>query len=256
MGTNVKNPDDILIGLGELYIDGVDVGQLDGEVEFKHSKTYFEKKAGFPAATILKILQEESCATTVSLLEANLANLRGLLDEYPEYVEEEDTEAILNEEVVISSKKNMPLAHNRLAASVTVVTMEDGALVEGVDYYVDRIAGLISRVPGTENIVDGDTVKVSYSYQIFDAEGFSFGGSTTESTPHLLVFVHPRRDGKFRVLKIWKAKLGGDFVLGFKDNAESPVPLEIAAIADASKPAGQQFGVVYDTAVHPYYTEE
>jgi len=252
MGTNVKNPVDIIIGTGRLYVDGVDVGQLDGEVEFKHAKTYFEKKAGFPAATILKILQEESCVTTVSLLEANLARLRSIIDEYPEYVEEADTASVEDEVVTVQAAKNSMLAHDHLAASVTVTDSEDGALTEGVDYYLDRLDGQICRVATSTNIEDGDTVKVSYDYAVYDASGFSFGGASSESTPHLLVFVHKRRDGTYRVLKIWKAKLGGDFVLGFKDSSESPVALEISAEADSAKAAGQQFGLVFDTETPPY----
>ncbi len=249
---NVLNPNDIIIGTGRLYIDGVDVGQLEGEVTFTHGKSYYEKKAGFPASTIIKILQEETCTTNVSLLEANLDRLRTLIDEYAAYTQNAGTASVTAEEVVVYANKNTKLAHEFLTGTITVTDAADNPLTEGTDYYIDRVDGQICRVASSVNIADGDTVKVSYDYVTYDEAGFGFGGSGTESTEHQLVFVHKRRDGKYRVIKLWKAKIGGDFVLGFNDSDVSPIELEITAVADSTKSAGMQFGVVYETDTPPF----
>ena len=252
MATNVINANDIIIGTGRLYIDGVDVGQLEDEVKFTHGKSYYEKQAGFPASTIIKILEEETCVANVSLLEANLDRLRSIIDEYAAYTQNAGTGSITDEEVVVYANKNTKLEHEYLTGTITVTDSEDNPLAEGTDYYIDRVDGQICRVPSSANIADGDTVKVTYDYVTYDESGFGFGGSGTESSDHQLVFVHKKRDGKYRVVKLWKAKVGGDFVLGFNPSDVSPIELEITAVADSSKPAGQQFGLVYETDTPPF----
>jgi hypothetical protein len=249
---NVLNPNDIIIGTGKLYIDGVDVGQLEGEVQFTHGKNYYEKQAGFPATTILKIIQEETCIANVSLLEANLSRLRSLMDEYAEYTATTGSASVTAEEVAVNASKNTKLSHEFLTGTITVTDALDNPLAEGTDYYLDRLDGQICRVSGSVNIDDGDTVKVSYDYVTHAESGFGFGGAGSESTEHQLVFVHKKRDGTYRVVKIWKAKVGGDFVLGFNDADVSPIELEISAVADSTKAAGQQFGLVYETETPPF----
>lgn len=79
---NVLNANDILIGTGKLYINGQDVGQIDGEISFTHGKTFYEKKSGFPATTVVSVLTEENLSAEFNLLEANLARLRSMMSEY------------------------------------------------------------------------------------------------------------------------------------------------------------------------------
>ena len=248
---NVLNAADIIVGTGRLYVDGTNMGQLDGEVTLEHAKEYFEKKSGFPASTVLKVLTEETLTLNVSLLEANLTALRTLIDEYGAYTATAGTATVSDESVTVTAGTWTALDHSNIS-SVTVTDSEAGALVEGTDYVLDLIDGRITRVSTSSSIADGDTVLVDYTYATAADSGFGMGGSSTSNTTHLVEFVHKRRDDKYRVIKLWTAKIDGDVSLGFQEDAESPVELEISAIADSTKDAGQQFGLVYDTTTAPH----
>lgn len=164
---NVKNANDILIGTGKVYVNTLDVGQIDGDMNFTHGKEYFEKKSGFPAQVVKKVLIGESFKCSFNLLEANLETLQALM---PEYVK---------------------------------VTETAGA-------------------------------------------GLGIGGGTTTDQTFLLEFWHKRTDGKYRCVRIWKCQIDGDFTMGFKEQADAPIPITVTALVDSTKPVGQQLGVVVD----------
>lgn len=78
----MRNVNDILIGTGKAFVNGRDVGQLKGDVTFKHSKEFYEVKAGFPETTLLKVLISESAEAQMSLIEINLDTVAALMPEY------------------------------------------------------------------------------------------------------------------------------------------------------------------------------
>lgn len=92
----------------------------------------------------------------------------------------------------------------------------------------------------------------TYTYNTYAASGFGIGGASTSSDTFLVEFVHKRRDGTYRVIKIWKGVISGDFTMSFQEQAESPVPISVTAIADSSKASGMQLMTVRDTATAPY----
>ena len=69
---NVKYLNDILIGSGRMFLDGNDVGQLQGDVTFTDSTENYELKAGFPQTTIITVPTSETLKLSCNLLETNL----------------------------------------------------------------------------------------------------------------------------------------------------------------------------------------
>ena len=320
---NVINAADIIIGTGRMYIDGADVGQVDGEVNFVHSKTNYEKKSGFPATTVVSVLTEESASSEFNLLEANLGRIRSIMSEYAvidetpgvsDPIEElslaaythrhtklqyddlvtltltstAGTETVVSEEVVSGSGTSFTLAYEpksitaiyklgsllteggaadytinmgtgviTLAASANAeeitadyVTEEEVTLTLNQDFYADMLAGTLYISPSA--IYTPEYVDATYTYNTYAASGFGIGGASTSSDTFLVEFVHKRRDGNYRVIKIWKGVISGDFTMNFQEQAESPVPVAVTAIADSSKPAGRQLMTVVDTTTAPY----
>lgn len=320
---NVINAADIIIGTGRLYIDGADVGQVDGEVNFVHSKTNYEKKSGFPATTVVSVLTEESASSEFNLLEANLGRIRSIMSEYAvidetpgvsDSIEElslaaythrhtklqyddlvtltltstAGTETVVSGEVVSGSGTSFTLAYEpksitaiyklgsllteggaadytinmgtgviTLAASANAeeitadyVTEDEVTLTLNADYYADMLAGRFYISPSA--VYTPSYVDATYTYNTYAASGFGIGGASTSSQTFLLEFVHKRRDGKYRVIKVWKGVVAGDFSVSFQEQAESPVPISVTAIADSSKPAGKQLMTFVDTNNPPY----
>ena len=320
---NVLNANDILIGTGKLYIDGVDVGQIDGEISFTHGKTFYEKKSGFPATTVVSVLTEENLSAEFNLLEANLARIRSMMSEYSavtvtpgvsdsteetelqfsadkhtklqygdlvtlSLVSTDGTETAVTGEVVAGATGTsftlayppksvsavydngvlltegaagytvalgtgaITLAAEATAGEVTAdyVTEKDVTLALNTDFYADMLAGTFYRA--STSIYEPTSVDATYTYKNAASSGFGIGGASSSSSDFVVEFVHKRRDGKYRVIKLWKCQISGDFTMSFQEQAESPVAITITALADSTKAAGQQFGTVVDATSAPY----
>ena len=321
MGTNVKNVHDIIIGTGIMYINGVDVGQLKGNVTMKHSKVFYEEKAGFPSTTILKTLIEEGAELTANLLEVNLDVIAGLMVEYTIDTEGAGSATATQELVgAITSARKTGAAYPKWTdAAVTVrlatvlaaaaeasdtviyvtdasiftagdtITLKNGAstenatidadgvdtgantltltaglsagfasgssvintavsLVEGTDYYLDRLDGAIWRVSTSTKIADDDQVVVTYTYATYTGRGIKAGG-LSPSTYYTVRFEHIRRDGKTRVVELYRCQVAGDFEMAFNDAESAPLPISITAYADSSRAAGDQLFSIWDRVV-------
>ena len=320
---NVLNANDILIGTGKLYINSQDVGQIDGEISFTHGKTFYEKKSGFPATTVVSVLTEENLSAEFNLLEANLARIRSMMSEYSavtvtpgvsgstqetelqfsadkhtklqygdlvmlSLVSTDRTETSVTGEVVAGATGTsfklayipksvsavydngvlltegmagytvaletgvITLAASANAGDVTAdyVTEEDVTLTLNTDFYADMLAGTFYRA--STSIYEPTSVDATYTYNNAASSGFGIGGASSSSSDFVVEFVHKRRDGKYRVIKLWKCQISGDFTMSFQEQAESPVAITITALADSTKAAGQQFGTVVDATSAPY----
>lgn len=82
MAFNVKDAQDIFVGTGTLYIGGVDVGILQGDVNFKYEPTYKEIKAGSPARIVKKPLVEEASDISATGLEMNPDTIALLIPQF------------------------------------------------------------------------------------------------------------------------------------------------------------------------------
>lgn len=252
---NVLNASDILIGTGKLYLDGHDVGQIDGEISFTHGKTFYEKKSGFPATTVVSVLTEENLSAEFNLLEANLARIRSMMSEYSSITTSAVESDSIVETIAVSADRHTKLSHGNITTltSVTDTTLPSPVdLVEGTDYYIDRLTGNVYRKSTSTAIDDGDEIVVTYKYTDFASSGFGMGGASSTSDDFLVEFVHKRRDEKYRIVRLWKCQVSGDFTMSFQEQAESPVAVTISAIADSTKTAGRQFGEVLDATTAPY----
>lgn len=252
---NVINSNDILIGTGKLYLDGQDVGQIDGEISFTHGKTFYEKKSGFPATTVVSVLTEENLSAEFNLLEANLARIRSMMSEYGSITTSAAESDSIVETITVYADRHTKLSHGNITTLTSVTdtaTPAPNALVEGTDYYIDRLTGNVYRKSTSTAIDDGDEIVITYKYTDFASSGFGMGGASSTSDDFLVEFVHKRRDGKYRIVRLWKCQVSGDFTMSFQEQAESPVAVTISAIADSTKAAGRQFGEVLDATSAPY----
>lgn len=206
---NVKNADDILIGTGKMYIDGSDVGQLDGDITFTHGKTYYEKKSGFPAVTVKKVMTEEKFTSAFNLLEANLDTLNLLMPEYDLINTEAGSGSSKTSTVSVYSGRSSFIGERNITSITSVKTTAQTpvTLTEGTDYNVDKLEGLITRVSGSTKTADGDTVTVVYVSSVGAKHGFGIGGAQTSNQTFLVEFWHKRSDGKYRHIKIHKCQV-------------------------------------------------
>lgn len=81
--------------------------------------------------------------------------------------------------------------------------------------------------------------------------GFAVGTFQSDNT-FQIEFYHKKRSGKYRCVRIFKGKISGAFTaLLINQDNESPIPVDIVALADDTKPTTQNLYEIFDTTTAP-----
>lgn len=252
----VKNADDILVGTGRVFINGVCVGQLSGQVRAKVGNEWYKVEAGFPAQVVKQALTKETGEMAFNLLELNLDTIRSIMPQFSAYTETEGVTADFVSDVVpLYALRHSKLSGSRISTLDSVKTVGDtpATLVEGTDFYIDRLNGTIYRVADSTATKEGDSVTVKYKHATFNGAGFGVGGGTTTSDTFLVEFWHKKTNGKYLCLRLWKCQVEGDFEMLFEESAHTTLPILLTILADSTKPAGHQLyrTIEYDASAAP-----
>lgn len=121
---------------------------------------------------------------------------------------------------------------NTFTSGATVINTTADTLVLGTDFYLYPGLGLITRVPSSTAVAEGDSVVVSYSYHQYKGKGYGMGSFESDET-YKLEFWHKKRSGQYRVIRMFKARLAGNFTAFLlNQDSESPIPIDVTLIAD------------------------
>ncbi len=254
--TFVKNADNILIGTGRVFIDGSCVGQISGQFRAKVGNTWYTVEAGFPSSKVKQALTGESGEVAFNLLEIDLDVIRSIMPQFAEYTEEAGESADFVSEVVpIYPSKHTKLGNSRITTLDSVKTVADtpATLVEGTDYYFDRLNGTLYMISTSVAVESGDSVTVKYKHATFTGAGFGVGGGTTTSDTFLVEFWHKKTNGKYLCKRFWKCQVAGDFEMLFEEAAHTTLPVLLTVLSDSTKPAGHQLyrTIEYDASAAP-----
>ena len=97
MAFNLKNPANVMVGTGTLYLNGQDVGLLKGDVTFSYEPEWNEIKGGSPEQLVKQSLAGETAKISAALMELNPDNVANAIQMFTkEQVAGEDVE-ITNE---------------------------------------------------------------------------------------------------------------------------------------------------------------
>ena len=241
LGTNVINDTDILLGTGTIKFNGVNVGQLKGDVVFTPEAEYKEFKAGIPQQLVKTLKFSEGAKLKASFAEFNRTNLAMALNvDSSEIVT--TTGTVTTETLVLTGTDAVSVVKNRNISNV-VVKKGAATAVLGTDYVVVSPAtGLIARVTGSTEILDGDSVTVSYTYEKTATVSFG-GGAQPNNVPAEFTYLSPDNDIEI-VVQFWKSKVNAGNPITFKEDDFTVNDFEIVAVSDSTKDAGKQLGQV------------
>lgn len=241
LGTNVLNEKDVILGAGVLSFNGINVGQLKGDVVFTPEAEYKEFKAGVPQQTVKILKFSEGATLKASFAEMNSANFARALniaDSAITYT----TGTVTGESLVMSGTETVQLKKGR---NVTALTITDGATpaVLNTDYeIVSADSGKIRRKAASTVITDGAAVTAAYTYR--KTAKISFGGGAQPSdVPAKFVYASPDGDEEITI-HFYKAKWKAGNAITFKEEEFSTSDVEIVAVSDSSREAGDQLGYV------------
>lgn len=251
----VRNADDILIGTGRVFINGSCVGQLSGQIRSKVGNEWYKVEAGFPAQTVKQALIKESGELAFNLLELNLNAIRSIMPQFAEYTETAGESAFVEETVPIYAVKHTKLLNGKVTVLDSVKTLDTTpvVLVEGTDFYFDRLNGTIYMISTSTAVESGESVKVKYKHSTYTGSGFGVGGRAITGNTFQVEFWHKKTNGKYLCQRFWKCQVEGDFEMIFEESSHTTLPVLLTVLADSTKPAGHQLyrTIEYDASAAP-----
>ena len=241
LGTNVINDNDIILGAGILYFNGINVGQLKGDVTFTPEAEYKEFKAGVPQQTVKILKFSEGATLKASYAEMNSANFARALniaDSAIIYT----TGTVSAESVILSATDTVQLKKGRNITSLTLTVGSTPAVLDTDYEIVSAASGKIRRKAASTVITDGATVTAGYTYRKTAKISFG-GGAQPADVPAKFVYTAP--DGSEEItINFYKAKWKAGNAITFKEEDFSTSDVEITAVSDSSRTAGDQLGYV------------
>ena len=104
----------------------------------------------------------------------------------------------------------------------------------GDDYNFYPVLGLITRAAVSTNLLSGDGAAVDYTYHSAQGRGYGMG-SFEDGTTYKLEFWHKKRSGKYRCIRMFKARVSGNFTpFSINQDNESPLAMDVTLMADES----------------------
>lgn len=115
---------------------------------------------------------------------------------------------------------------------ITTTSPVSKELQLGTDYNFYPMLGLITRTANSTNVQAGDGAAVDYTYKSYKGRGYGMG-SFEDDTTYKLEFWHKKRSGKYRCIRMFKARISGDFTaFAITQDSESPLPITVTLMAD------------------------
>lgn len=237
MGTNVLNKDDIIMGTGILKVNGINVGQLKGDVIFTPSVEFKEFEAGIPKQIVKKKKIKEGATLKASLAEMNPENMGlALGTSNVTYTTGEVTVAA--PEAIVFGSTAVQVKKNRHITDV-IVKVEAVAAVLGTDYeIVNAASGKIKRIATSTVIELGNSATISYKYRK-SAKITYGGGASIPEVPCQYVYTSPDGDQEI-TLDIYLGQINGGQPITFKEDDYTINDFELTCMADPDRPAGDQ----------------
>jgi hypothetical protein len=94
---NLSNPNSVFVGTGRLYVNGTDVGLLQGEVVFEYEPEFNEIKGGSPEQIIKKALVSETATLRANMLELDPDKIALFMQMFTKETESSGDEVVTDE---------------------------------------------------------------------------------------------------------------------------------------------------------------
>lgn len=244
MPNSYAEPFRLPLGLGDIYINNILIGQLKGKVIFHDKITYAEQ---FPGNLISPVKAErikEEVTLEAEVCDFKLSQLRRAIG----MNEALDTTA----SIPIHRKEIIALGTTTLAITVSE-TMVGGTLkVSKMDRSTVYISGTDYTVPtgGSQNTLKrkgsttttGQVVIVEYDFNDAGSKSIIVGGEQTTPNTFELDFVHELSNGKRIQITLFKAYSMTDFSWAFNEKSSgnfSVYSVTFKALVDLTKKEGQ-----------------
>lgn len=232
----------MLLGVGDLYMDDVFVGNLKGTVQFNVTRNYAYQRPGNNIADVKGEVTSEEIVLTAEIMDLKVEQLRKAFGIQEAIVEEAKT--IRKREVLkLSGTDATGLAETPVGGTVKVVDLErETDYVSGTDYALSGtpVDGIKREAAGA--ISDPQHVAVEYDFSDAQAKAVLFGGETKTPSTFRVDYTHLDSAGKYWQISLYKAMVNTDFSMAFNERESGDFTVHnvsFKALVDTTKPEGQ-----------------
>jgi len=231
-------PKRMLLGVGDLYIDDVFVGNLKGTVTLKFTREYAAQRPGNSVADVKAEVTGEEAALSAEICDLKVAQLRRAFG-IVQAVDTTTAKQIRKREIIAASYSGTALAETPVASTVKVSSMDrKTSYVSGTDY---KLSGTTYELMSGTAITTGQYTVVEYDFSDAGANSIAAGGETKALPTFRLDYVIRDQDGKAWQLTFFKAFADTDFEIAFNDRESGDYTVHnvsFKALVDTTKPEG------------------
>lgn len=233
----------MILGVGDIYLDGVFVGNLKGKVEFHIKREYARQRAGNNIADQKAEVTSEEAMITAEVCDLKLSQLRRALG-ITTAVDISTAKSILKRQVVklVASGSSVTLAETPVIGATTPFKLSSldrkTVYTSGTDYSISA-ANLTWVSGGT--IAAGAYVVAEYSFSDSGAYSLAMGGETATPPTFRMDYIIRGDTGKSWQLTFFKAFADTDFKMAFNDRESGDFTthnVQFVALVDLTKPEG------------------
>ncbi len=244
----------MILGVGDIYLDGVFVGNLKGKVELHVKREYAYQRAGNNIADQKAEATSEEVSITAEVCDLKVAQLRRAFG-IVQAAEVSTAKTVQKREVVkvVASGSAVTLSETPVIDSTHPFKVQSldrkTTYVTTTDYTVATTA--FTYVSGG-GLTVGQYVSVEYSFSDSGASAIAFGGETKAPPTFRMDYVVRDDTGKAWQISFFKAHADTDFKLAFEDRESGNFAMHnvaFKALVDITKPeGGNLFEIVQEDA--------
>lgn len=240
-------PRRLLLGLGDLYINDVFVGNLKETVTFTFTRSYAYQRPGNNIADVKGEVVGEECMLEASVCDLKLSQLRRAMG-INEAVDTTTDKTLRNREVLkLSGVAFQALAESMLSGTLSVFSLDRKTeYLVTTDYVLSGTPKQIRRASAS-TIAAGAYVGLEYDFSDAGASSLPFGGETKAPNTFVLDFVHRDSTGKLWQITLFKAMANTELEMAFNERESGDYTVHnvsFRALVDTSKPEGKNLGEI------------
>lgn len=240
----------LLLGVGDLYINDVFVGNLKGQVALKWNRKMAFQRAGNNMADQKGEITDEEITIDAEICDIKLSQLRRAMSQN-QTIDTTTAKKILRRETFKLSGVVAYTPVKAISGSTVKLYSIDRktTYISGTDYKVS--GGNILRITSPGVIPTGSYVLSEFEWSDSAAQSLQFGGESSSPPTFQVDYVHIDSLGKAWQIRLFKAMTNTNLQVAFHEAMKGTYTthnIQFKALVDTTKPEGANMGEIIEEA--------
>ncbi len=245
----------LLLGVGDLYINDVFVGNLKGKVEMKFTRKYAFQRAGNNMADQKGETTDEELTLDGEICDVKLSQLRRAFGLNEAIDTTTAKHMLMRQSVKLSGAVGATLTHAPASpvsgATVKVYSLDRKTTYLTATHYTLSGSSLKRVSGGAGFITTGQFVLAEYEWNNASGQSLQVGGESKPPPTFQVDYVHVDSAGKAWQIRLFKAMTNTSFAMAFNEAQKGTYTtynITFKALVDTTKPEGSNLGEIIEEA--------